>query len=60
MELPDDGRSARSPIVRLVADADGNPIIEGIIDLTSPDAPFITDVVSSEDLNLNITSLFLA
>ena len=60
MELPDDGRSARSPIVRLVADADGNPINEGIIDLTSPDAPFITDVVSSEDLNLNITSLFLA
>ena len=45
-------------VVRLVADADGKPIIEGIIDLTGPDALFITDVVSSS-LNLNITSLFL-
>jgi len=60
MELPDDGRSAQSPIVRLVADADGVPIGEGIMDLSAANAPFITDVIPSTELNLNITSLFLA
>ena len=60
MELPDDGRSAREPIVRLIAAADGSAIEEGITDLSLPDSPFITDVIAPEDLNLNITSVFLA
>lgn len=60
VELPDDGRSAHNPVVRLIADADGTPVAEEVIDLDSSNAPFITDVIPSADLNLNITSLFLA
>ena len=58
--LPDDGRAARQPVVRIVRTALGERTDGRLLDLTNPDTPTIVGCLSAQELNINAASVFLA